>query len=118
MAIQNEEQFVTVTVHDGEIVLKAPRFGDYLDMYGGDDDEGDEEEDIKDKIAKSTATRERFLAMAEKLVVRWTYEEPVTQENIGKLDSKVSLVLLNALNELLGISDEAKKGAAKKAVTA
>ncbi|KKN47435.1 hypothetical protein LCGC14_0662750 [marine sediment metagenome] len=117
MAIQNEEQFVTVTVHDGTIELKSPRFGDYLDYAMADEkDEGDEE-DVREKIAKSTATRERFLAMAEKLIVCWSYPEPVTQENIAHLDSRASLTLLTELNKLLGVGEETE-GEAKKAVTA
>src|SRR3990167_8035493 len=101
MAVQNEEKTITVTVYDGEIVLRSPRFADYLDMYiGREVAEDDDEEAGVEK--PDNMTRDQFLALATTLVLRWSYPEPVTQENIAKLDAKASVALLAAINELLG----------------
>jgi hypothetical protein len=112
VGVQKEQLLITVAVHDGEIELKAPRFGDYLDMYTSDDVSDDEAEEV---LKKPTATRERFLAFAEKLITRWSWPEPVTRENIACLDAQTSTILLGKLNELLGVGQG--EGEAKKAVT-
>lgn len=102
MAVQNQEKTLTVTVYDGEIILRSPRFGDYLDMYIREDaGDVDEEEEVVEK--PDTLSQDQFLALATTLVLRWSYPEPVTKENIAKLDSKTSVVLLAAINELLGV---------------
>lgn len=113
MAVQNEEKFVTVVVYDGEIELKSPRFGDYIDMYIAGDN-GDDEETTA--VLGSSLTREKFLDLAAKLIVRWSYPEPVTKESIAALDAKASVKLIGAINELLGAGIE-DRAQAKKVIT-
>lgn len=112
MAIQNEEKLITVTVYDGEIILKSPCFVDYLDMYINQGSEDDEDETVE---VPTTLSRDRFLDLAATLIVRWSYPEPVTKRNIAALDAQASVALLAAINELLGADKLSKAAQAKKA---
>jgi hypothetical protein len=90
MALVKEDAVQRVEVHDGWIDIRANlSIGVTLGMVQG-----------RTLAALSQRTPETVTAMLIGGIVAWSYDDPVTPENIARLELHVAAPVLNAIDEL------------------
>lgn len=102
MALVKADAVQRIEVHDGWIdVRAAATVGHLMEMAGG--------ESLAILSNPTAAVLHRMLI---EFIVAWSYDEPVTPENIKQLDMDATTSLMEFINEKVGVT-VSKKGRTK-----
>jgi len=98
MALVKEDAVQRVEVHDGWVDVRAAATVGQLMGIAGD----------SNLSALANPTADVLHAMLREFIVAWSYDDPVSPENIKLLDMDATTSILEVINEKLGASE--KKG--------